>query len=301
MQYDIVAIGEPLYELNQQPDGRFLPGFGGDTSNVVIAAARLGAKTAYISRLGGDMFGDAIRKLWQDEGVDASAVPNDADAGTGLYFVTHNAKGHSFTYRREGSAASQLAPADVPEALIASAKFLHVSGISLAVHGPAAEHAMSLARNHGVAVSFDTNYRPRLWPADAAWAAISKAAQSAAIVKTSIEDSAALFGGSDPAEISGCFARLGAKTVIVTMGADGMRLGATTIPGYKVASVDATGAGDAFTGAFLTESSRGAEPLAAARFANAAAALSTLGYGAIKPLPRRADVERFLEQQNEQG
>ncbi len=297
----IVALGEPLYELNQQPDGRFLGGFGGDTSNVVIAAARLGAKTAYVSGVGGDMFGEALLNLWRQEGVDASAVSVDANAPTGLYFVTHSDKGHAFTYRRAGSAASLMTPADVPTQMIASAKFLHVSGISLAVCGAAVEHAVTKAN----AVSFDTNYRPKLWPADIAWPAIRKLAASATILKTSAEDSAALFGETDPKTIARRFLELGAKTVLVTLGEKGVHVASPgiseTIPGCRVAAIDATGAGDAFTGAFLAELTRGAELLAATRFANAAAALSTLGYGAIAPLPRRADVERFLQSHNTQA
>src|SRR3954452_21779972 len=98
---DIVAIGEPLYELNQQPDGQFLPGFGGDTSNVAIAAARLGANVAYVTKLGSDAFGDAIAGLWKTEGVDASRVTRHETAPTGLYIVTHSAAGHRFSYCRK--------------------------------------------------------------------------------------------------------------------------------------------------------------------------------------------------------
>ena len=61
--FDVVAIGEPLYELNQQPDGRYLPGFGGDTLNVAIAASRLGARCAYMTSLGSDLFGEELMEL----------------------------------------------------------------------------------------------------------------------------------------------------------------------------------------------------------------------------------------------
>src|SRR5262249_9492233 len=73
---DVVALGEPLYELNAVP-GRprqYLQGFGGDTSNASIAAARQGAKVAYFTRLGDDEFGKQFLELWRSEGVDASAV-----------------------------------------------------------------------------------------------------------------------------------------------------------------------------------------------------------------------------------
>ena len=304
MPLDIIALGEPLYELNQQPDGRWLGGFGGDTSNVAIAAARLGARVAFVSRLGDDLFGAGLAGLWRDEGVDASAVALDGDAPTGLYFVTHDADGHHFTYRRAGSAASLMTPADVPQALLAGARFLHISGISQAISGSAAatvRHAIARAHELGVKLSFDTNYRPRLWSPTAARPEIEHAAAHAHILKTSVDDCGALFGITEPQAIAKRFLDLGSEIVLVTMGAAGVHMatadGAATVSGIPVAAVDATGAGDAFTGALLAELSRGTELAAAVRFANAAAALSTLGYGAIAPLPRYSDVEIFLKEQ----
>jgi 2-dehydro-3-deoxygluconokinase len=301
MQFDIIALGEPLYELNQQPDGRYLPGFGGDTSNVAIAAARLGSHCAYIGKLGNDSFGDAIAALWAKEGVDASAVACHATAQTGLYLVTHGERGHQFSYYRKGSAASLMTPEDVPAELFARAKYLHVSGISQAISETASATvfaAIEAARKAKVAVSYDTNLRTRLWPIETARPAIEKAAALSSLTKTSIEDAEALLGLTDPSAIAAHFLKLGAGAVIVTLGAKGVYVATSDtradIAGFKVAAVDATGAGDAFTGALLSELSRGVKLLAAARFANAAAALSTLGYGAVEPLPRRSAVEAFL-------
>lgn len=301
MQIDIIALGEPLYELNQQPDGRYLAGFGGDTSNVVIAAARLGSQCSYIGKLGNDPFGDAIAELWASEGIDSSNVARHATAQTGLYLVTHGERGHQFSYYRKGSAASLVTPEDVPASAIARAKYLHVSGIGQAISETAREAvltAIETAREAKVAVSYDTNLRTRLWPVATARPAIEKAAALSSLTKTSIEDAEALTGLTEPSEIAAHFLNLGAGAVIVTLGAKGVYIATperhAEIAGFKVAAVDATGAGDAFTGALLSELSRGAKLLAAARFANAAAALSTLGYGAVEPLPRRAAVEAFL-------
>ncbi len=299
--FDIVAIGEPLYELNQQPDGRYLPGFGGDTLNVAIAASRLGAHSAYVTRLGSDYFGDELMALMIRERIDTSSVTRDMDAPTGLYFVTHGPQGHVFTYRRKGSAASLMASADVAAAPVSATKFLHVSGISQAVSVSAAEAvslAIDLAREAGASVSYDTNFRPRLWNAEDAWPVIRAAAARADILKTSAEDSAALFGCSDPEEIARHFLDLGSKSVVVTLGAGGVLLaddqGTMRMPAHAVDAVDATGAGDAFTGAMLAELAAGRPMGDAVKFANAAAALSTLGYGAIAPLPHRAAVTAFL-------
>jgi 2-dehydro-3-deoxygluconokinase len=300
-RFDVVSLGEPLYELNRQPDGRYLAGFGGDTLNVAIAAQRLGSHCAYVTRLGADIFAGEIRALMAREGIDASGVIADAEAPTGLYFVTHGPEGHVFTYRRKGSAASLMRPADLKPELITRARFFHASGISQAISASAAETvaaAIAMARAAGVSVSFDTNFRPRLWTAAEARPAIEAAARGADILKTSAEDCAALLGLSAPGDIARHFLGLGAGAVIVTLGRDGVFLatleGSAHVAGRPVAAVDATGAGDAFTGALLSERARGRPLGEAVRFANAAAALSTLGYGAIAPLPSRAAVEAAL-------
>lgn len=299
--FDVVALGEPLYELNRQPDGRFLPGIGGDTLNVAAAAARLGSRTAYATRLGDDIFGAEIRELIRREGIDETAVIDGGEAPTGIYFVTHSPQGHVFTYRRKGSAASLMTPSDLTSAVITQAKFLHVSGISQAISASAAETvaaAITLAKGAGAAISFDTNFRPRLWRAGDARPVVEAAARRADILKTSIEDSQALLGLDSPPAIAGHFLALGARAVIVTLGRDGVFMasaeGSAHVPGRPVAAVDATGAGDAFTGALLHALARGMALAKAVEFANAAAALSTLGYGAIAPLPTRAAVEDLL-------
>jgi 2-dehydro-3-deoxygluconokinase len=108
-EFDIAALGEAMVEFNQTHAGEptYLQGFGGDTSNAVIAAARAGARTTYITRIGADRFGDELLRLWRHEGVDTSGVERDAQAHTAIYFVTHGAKGHEFSYLRASSAASR--------------------------------------------------------------------------------------------------------------------------------------------------------------------------------------------------
>ena len=99
-RFDLVALGEPLVEFNQvRPEEAtgYRQGFGGDTSNTAIAAARLGARAAYVTRLGDDAFGRMFLDLWRREGLDTSGVGIDLDAPTGIYFVTHGARGHEFS------------------------------------------------------------------------------------------------------------------------------------------------------------------------------------------------------------
>lgn len=305
MSVDIVTLGEPLYELNQQADGRFLPGLGGDTMNVAVAARRLGSRTAMITKLGADPFGDEIEGLLRTEQVEVGAVTRHPTAPTGIYLVTHGRSGHSFSYYRKGSAASLMSPADVPEPLIATAKYLHVSGISQAISETAqqaVDQAIGITWRAGIPLSYDTNLRTRLWQVKEARPIIDRTARQAHFLKTSLEDSEALLDFTDPTRIAAHFLGLGCKIVVVTLGKAGVHLAHAgeqeTIAGFPVDAVDATGAGDAFTGAFLAELVSGKNPAQAARFANAAAALSTLSYGAIQPLPRRAEVERFLQQKS---
>lgn len=300
-RFDLIAIGEPLYELSQEPDGRFRQGFGGDTSNVAVAASRLGARAAYATRLGMDMFGDAFAALWTAEGVDHSHVRRDRSAPTGVYVVTHRLSRHHFTYLRKGSAASLIEASDIPAAAIAESAFLHVSGISQAISATAADAidwAIAAALRSGTRVSFDTNFRSGLWPIDTARPIIHAAAAKCDLLKTSLEDGEALTGLADAFAIAGFYLDLGASATVVTLDRKGA-LGRTAtqtieLEPHAIAAVDATGAGDAFMGALLTDLARGLCFGDALRFANAAAALSTRGLGAVAPLPRRAEVEAFL-------
>lgn len=296
---DILAIGEPLGEFNQTRQGEpnFLFGHGGDTSNAIIAAARAGASTAYFSALGDDTFGRSFLDLWAKEGVDSRAVKIERGGFTGIYFVTHGAEGHEFSFMRAGSAASKLGPADLPLDLIRSSKVLHVSGISQAISGSAADMifaAMAEARAAGVTVSYDSNLRLRLWPIARARAIINTAMRQCDIALPGLDDARHLTGLSDPDAICDFYLEGGAKIVAMTLGKEGAIVAIPAerrrIPSIVVNAVDATGAGDCFDGAFLTEWVKGGDPFAAARFACVAAALSTQGYGAVAPLPMREAV-----------
>ena len=148
---DIVALGEAMVEFNQTRDALpgdaplYLQGFGGDTSNAAIAAARAGAQVAYLSRLGTDRWGDRLMDLWQREHVDSSRVLRDAQAPTGIYFVSHDAQGHHFSYARAGSAAARMQAQDLGhwQDTIARSRWLHLSGISLAISASACDTALA--------------------------------------------------------------------------------------------------------------------------------------------------------------
>jgi 2-dehydro-3-deoxygluconokinase len=305
--FDVAALGEAMLEFNQTDPGepRYLQGFGGDTSNAAIAAARAGARTAYLTRLGADSFGDRLLELWTAEGVDTRAVTRDADAPTGIYFVTHGAQGHEFSYLRAGSAASRMTPAwlrDGPAAqVIAASQLLHVSGISLAISTSACDTAfaaMRLARAAGTRVAFDSNLRLKLWPLDRARACIQQAIALCDVFLPSLEDVTALTGLAQPEAIVAWAHGLGARTVVLKLGAEGALVSedgrlARIVP-HPVRLVDATGAGDCFCGNLLARLAADDDVFAAARYANAAAALAVQGFGAVTPLPRPDAVKALL-------
>ena len=301
----IIALGEAMVEFNQTqaaaPDA-YTRGFGGDTSNMVIAAARLGANAGYVSCVGADAFGRALLRLWADEGVDTRGVATDPDAPTGVYFVAHGPDGHEFSYLRAGSAASRIAPATLPLDVIGEARVLHVSGISQAISSSACDAvfaAIEVARGVGARISYDPNLRLKLWPLPRARAVITATAAQCDWFLPSLDDVRTLSGLADTeAILDWCHAQ-GAPLVALKCGRDGVFVSdgrqVERIPGHSVVAVDATGAGDCFDGAFVARMVEGDEPSTAARYANAAAALATTSFGAVAPLPRDAAVRRLLE------
>ncbi len=302
---DIVCLGEPLIEFNRpkEGDGRtWLQGFGGDSQNVAIAAARQGASTGYLTSVGQDWMGEAFLDLWKSEGVDASRVTRHPSAPTGVSFVTHSAAGHKFDYLRKNSAASLMTPDMLPADYIAGARVFHLSAIGQAISDSARETcdaAIEIARKAGVKVSYDTNLRLRLWELDTAREVIDATIARCDIALPSLDDSQQLTGLKEPEAIAAYYLELGAPLVALKMGADGSLVATrerqTRIAPHKVEAVDATGAGDTFDGAFLTRLLAGDDPETAARYANVAAALSTTGYGAVTPMPRAADVLTALK------
>jgi 2-dehydro-3-deoxygluconokinase len=294
----LACIGEPMLEFSQLPDqgdGRrlYLEGFGGDTSNAAVAAARQGIGVAYLTAIGRDPAGARFLDLWQREGIDVSGVVQSAERPTAVYFVTHADAGHAFLYFRGNSAASAYGPADVRETLVRGARMLHASGISQGISASAADavfHAIGIARAAGVRVCYDTNYRPRLWPAARAAAVIHAAIAQADVALPSLDDATALTGLTSPDAIADFYLRLGPSVVALKLGAEGVLLATPErrlrIPAHPCAAIDATGAGDTFAGSFLARLILGDAPEQAARYAVVAAALKCEGFGAVAPIPR---------------
>ena len=306
---DILAYGEAMVEFNQRIGNAdqteaaplYLQGYGGDTSNFAIAAARQGARCGYISAVGDDRFGQQLRALWLAEQVDASHVATEPAAATGVYFVSHDADGHHFDYLRSGSAASRYQTAQLPLDAIASAKVLHLSGISLAISENACDAglaAMQHARQNGVRTSLDTNLRLRLWPLERARASMRQAFALCDICLPSWDDVHALTDLDERDAIVDELLSYGIGLIAFKLGAEGCYVATPDerrlVPAYPVEALDATGAGDCFGGAFIARLVAGDDPFKAARYANVTAALSTLGYGAVAPIPTHSAVQEAL-------
>lgn len=300
---DIVSLGECMVELfSEEPIAQaisFHKAYGGDTLNTLVAAARLGSNTGFITRVGNDPFAPFLLESWRAEGIDVSHA-RLVEGFNGLYFISLLPGGErEFTYYRRGSAASTMTPSDLDPAYIGGARVLHVSGISQAISPSCRETvlaAVRLARERGVLVSYDPNLRRKLWPTLAeARAAMQEVLPFADIVLPSAPDEMAelMEVWSTEEGVEHLWAA-GVRTVAVKLGEKGCLLGRDgrliAIPPFvPEAVVDTTGAGDAFDGAFLHGLVSGLSPEEAARLAVVCAALNLRQRGAIGGLPHREE------------
>lgn len=304
MTIDILSFGEPLFEFSQIPGQTkavsYLSGFGGDTSNFSVSAARQGASVAILAHLGSDVFGDQFVELWEKEGVKTDFVVRNPDAATGVYFISHDERGHHFTFYRKGSAASLVTPQQIPQGAIAEAKLLHTSAITHAISDSSSDavfEAIEIAKREDTMISFDTNLRLKLWPLSRARAVIHETIRHVDFCMPSLDEAQLLTGFEEANDVADFYLGLGAKTVVLKMGKDGAMVATNdrrfTTGGHRVDTVDATGAGDCFSGAFLSQVVKGKSLEQALAYANCAAALTTTGYGAVAPIPTAEQVLAF--------
>ncbi len=309
---DIVCLGEPMVEFTRidDPEGRpvYLQGFGGDTSNCAIAAARQGARVGYITALGDDRFGDMYLDLWRAEGVDVSGVARDPDAPTAAYFIQPVAEGRDFTYYRKGSAASRMTPETLPVAMIEQAGYLAVSAISQAISETAlatVSRAIDIARAAGVKVAYDTNLRLNLWDLETARSVIHDTARRVDILLPSLDEARLLSGVEDLDAVMDFYAGMGAEVLALKCGEMGAVIEARgkrrRFSPPEVTVADTSGAGDTFVGSFLARLVAGDDPFAAAAYGVTAASLSTQGFGAVEPIPRARVVSAFQQHGAEGG
>jgi len=310
---DITAIGEILIDLtqtgkNDQGVPTFAANPGGAPANVAVAAARLGASTAFIGKLGRDSFGSYLRQVLAENNVDHSGI-QESDSPTTMAIVSVDEHGErSFRFLR--GADCEMVPEDVDEILAQDSKILHFGSVSL-TRGIARSATIFTARaahRSGMLVSYDPNYRPALWRTkqDALeW--MSLPLPLVDIIKLAEEELPLLVGASDLETGSRILAEEhDVRLVMITLGAKGVFCrwkGETfTVPGVRIEKVaDTNGAGDTFMGAVLYRlCHRKAQPLEDLErpeleeilaFANRAAALTCSRSGAIPAMPTLAEME----------
>jgi 2-dehydro-3-deoxygluconokinase len=278
-------------------------GVAGAESNVAIGAQRLGVQTAWVGRVGDDEFGRLVLSAVRGEGVDVSRVVVEDSAPTGLMVKERRAAGLTrVSYYRSESAGSRLCPGDLDEALVRSAQVLHVTGITAALSPSAREAvraAVATARDSGVTVSLDLNYRRALWAPDEAGAVLRDLVTAADVVFAT-EDEAGLVvaAETDAGGLANALADLGPAHVLVKRGArgavgwcDGEVL---DLPAHTVECVDPVGAGDAFAAAWLAEWVCGVDAKGRLAAAVAAGAFAVTAAGDWEGLPSREDLRVFV-------
>jgi 2-dehydro-3-deoxygluconokinase len=306
---DLVAVGETMALLTTPEIGRLRDmtslrlSMAGSESNVAIGVARLGHSAAWIGRVGSDELGAGIIERLRREGVDTRAVVRDVEAQTALMFKEHRTGDVvRVTYYRRGFAGSRLAPGDLDEDLIAGARLLHVTGITLGLSasGRATIHrAVEIAHAHGVLVSFDFNYRAALWSPDEAAIELAAIARQADFVFAGDEELALLgeSGSANPSDLHALAQELvgdTARQVIIKRGVDGATcIDATETrsqPALAVQAVDPVGAGDAFVAGYLSAVLDGADTLARLRQGCATGAFAVSVSGDWEGLPTQDDL-----------
>lgn len=307
-QLEVVTFGEtmgllmPFQSLPIAQSELFRRTFGGAESNVAIGLARLGHRVGWFGYLGDDPFGIAIRNAIRGEGVDVSRVRLLKEAPTGIMFREMQYGQVSVYYYRSTSAARNFRPEDLDEAYIRQARILHLTGITPALSDSCRETvfaAAEMAKKHRVKLSFDPNFRSKLWTADEAREVIWKLAGMADYFLPGMDELKLLFPGLDEAAICRKLEELPGVKVVKGDG-ETMLLEPgrqpTAVPWFKAHRfVDPIGAGDGFCAGFLSGVLRG-QPLAeAVRLGNLIGSIVVQGPGDWESLPSAEYVDSVLQ------
>ncbi|KAA0910564.1 sugar kinase [Pusillimonas sp. ANT_WB101] len=260
---DVVTFGEAMMLLVANEPGPledvdvFHKRTAGAETNVAIGLARLGLSVGWASRLGQDSMARYLLQTMQSEGIDCSHVVCDPTQRTGFQFKgrVHDGSDPPYEYHRKGSAASLMRVSDIDRQWLCSARHLHATGVFSAISENCFElqrTAMMLMREAGRTVSFDPNLRPGLWASTEAMRdGINQLASMAHWVFPGLDEGRLLTGHNRPEDIAAFYHALGAKVVVIKLGAEGAFYSASDgsgyVPGVRVERVvDTVGAGDGF-------------------------------------------------------
>lgn len=315
--FDITALGESLVDFVQAgaEDGalRFAANAGGAPANLLSAAAKFGMRCALISKVGEDVFGHYLQQAYQKAGIDVSALVFSPDSHTTLSVVSLDAAGdRDFFFYRNATADSLLCRQDVSVPVLEKTRLFHFGSISMTTPcgREATRFAARTAKAQGALISFDPNYRAPLWSSpDEAKDAFREGCRMADFIKLSEAELPLLSGETEiPAAARDVMQQFHPAILVVTLGEKGafcLTDGGSLVQAeaYEVDTVDTTGAGDAFFGAFLAGILRsGKRPEALdgqalseiLNLATACGSLSTARYGAIPAMPEEAEVSALV-------
>ncbi len=322
--YDVIALGELLVDFtgsgeSVQGNPLFEANPGGAPCNVLAMLARLGRTTAFVGKVGNDLFGRLLDGALQEARIGDAGLVLDASAHTTLAFVRNALDGErEFSFYRDPGADELLRAEELPRPVLENTRIFHFGSLSLTREPvrAATRTAVDIARAAGAIVSFDPNLRPALW-ADPAKAREQMlwGCGVCDILKVAEEELAFLTGCEDVFEGAGALRRdfPKIKLLLITQGKDGSTALwqdlTVSRPTYlQIKAVDTTGAGDTFCGACLHhvlqygldgfDGERLAEMLS---FANAAASLITAKKGALRSMPEPEAIWRLLAEGPQAG
>jgi 5-dehydro-2-deoxygluconokinase len=324
---DLIAIGRSSVDLyGEQIGGRledmgsFAKYVGGSPANAAIAAARLGLRSALVTRVGADHMGRFIREQLMREGVDVRSVRTDPNRLTALVVLgIRDRETFPLIFYRENCADMALCEQDLDAALLAAAQAVLLSGTHLSTPGVFAA-SMAAARRlktQGGRVVFDVDYRPVLWGLTAKDLGENRFVSNARVTDClqsvlplcdlviGTEEEFRILGGSVDtiAAIRNVRTRT-AATLVCKLGGQGcvafegeipesIETG-LLIPGYQVDVLNVLGAGDAFMGGFLRGWLRGAALAECCRFGNACGAMVVTRHGCAPAMPTWTELQLFL-------
>ena len=316
-RFDVIALGELLIDftengLSEQGNPLMEANPGGAPCNVLAMLQKLGKKTAFVGKVGRDMFGAQLRQVTEDAGICTDCLLEDERVRTTLAFVKTFPNGdRDFSFYRDPGADMMLTAAELPAEALRSARIFHFGTLSM-THPEvrfATKKAVELAKEGGALISFDPNLRPPLW------ASLEEAKEQVAwglgqcdILKIADNEIAFMTGETDfdrgAAALRSQFPNI--RVLNVTAGAEGSYSyygdRRVFVPSFRLGgTIETTGAGDTFCACVLNFAlEHGIEGLSEndltqmLRFANAAAYLVTTKKGAIRSMPERAQVEQLL-------
>lgn len=315
-KYDVTALGELLIDFtengnSEQGNPLMEANPGGAPCNMLAMIQKLGGTTAFIGKVGKDMFGRQLRQAVESVGIDTRNLMEDEEVHTTLAFVHTFPDGdRDFSFYRNPGADMMLTKEEIQEDLIRNSKVFHFGTLSSTHEGvrEATRYAIDVAKEAGCLISFDPNLRPPLWNTlEDARKEIEYGLSKADILKISDNEVEFLCGTSDYDEgAQMLIEKYNIPFVCVTLGKDGSRAYykgmRVEVPGFvQKNTIETTGAGDTFCGCMLHYIiQHGLEDLTEENlrelltFANAAASVITTRKGALAVMPSKEEVERML-------